>query len=60
MITLIIITSDNGGLVSERVCPTSNSPLRDGKGWMYKVGLQVPLFFKLPQPNGMKKHVMYQ
>lgn len=53
--TLIIFTSDNGGLVSEKVCPTSNMPLRDGKGWMYEGGLRVPLFFKLPKPNGNLK-----
>jgi arylsulfatase A-like enzyme len=37
--TLVIFTSDNGGLVG----PTSNHPLRAGKGHPYEGGLRVPL-----------------
>jgi arylsulfatase A-like enzyme len=41
--TLIIFTSDNGGLSTAEGSPTSNSPLRAGKGWLYEGGIRVPL-----------------
>lgn len=37
--TLIVFTSDNGGLLG----PTNNAPLRSGKGYAYEGGLRVPL-----------------
>ncbi|MFP6899937.1 MAG: sulfatase, partial [Opitutales bacterium] len=42
--TVIIFTSDNGGLVG----PTSNLPLRSGKGYAYEGGIRVPLIIKWP------------
>ncbi|NND98708.1 MAG: sulfatase [Pirellulaceae bacterium] len=36
--TLIIFTSDNGGLLG----PTDNTPLRSGKGYAYEGGIRVP------------------
>ncbi len=45
--TLIIFTSDNGGL-STKPC-TSNLPLRAGKGWAYEGGIRVPLIAHWPQ-----------
>ena len=36
--TLIIFTSDNGGLSTSEGLPTSNIPLRAGKGWNYEGG----------------------
>jgi arylsulfatase A-like enzyme len=42
--TMIIFTSDNGGLVG----PTSNAPLRSGKGYAYEGGIRVPLIIKWP------------
>lgn len=39
--TLIIFTSDNGGLKGI----TSQSPLRSGKGSYYEGGIRVPMFF---------------
>jgi len=45
--TLIIFTSDNGGL-STKPC-TSNLPLRAGKGWAYEGGIRVPLIAHWPE-----------
>jgi len=36
--TLVIFTSDNGGLSTSEGWPTSNLPLRGSKGWMYEGG----------------------
>ena len=48
--TLIIFTSDNGGLTTlERtswIAPTAVLPLRAGKGWAYEGGLRVPFIVK--------------
>jgi arylsulfatase A-like enzyme len=39
--TLILFTSDNGGLATAEGSPTSNLPLIEGKGWMYEGGTRV-------------------
>ncbi len=44
--TVIIFTSDNGGLILNNV--TSNLPLRAGKGSQYEGGVRVPLCIKWP------------
>ena len=48
--TTIIFTSDNGGLCTlpKRGYPTSNLPLRSGKGWCYEGGIRTPLIIKVP------------
>lgn len=50
--TIIVITSDHGGLSTrgnnKRIIPTSNKPLRAGKGWIYEGGIKVPLIVHLP------------
>src|SRR5690606_23865837 len=46
--TIIVFTSDNGGLSTAEGSPTSNAPLRAGKGWLYEGGIRVPLIIKYP------------
>ncbi len=43
--TIILFTSDNGGLSTSQGSPTCNAPAREGKGWVYDGGTRVPEFF---------------
>ncbi len=49
--TLVIFTSDNGGLATlegPNTPATNNSPFREGKGHLYEGGVRVPLLMKWP------------
>lgn len=46
--TLVVFTSDNGGLSTHDSSPTCNAPLSEGKGGMYDGGIRVPLVLRWP------------
>lgn len=41
--TIVVFTSDNGGLSTAEGSNTVNTPFRAGKGWIYEGGIRVPL-----------------
>ena len=47
--TIILFMSDNGGLISHTGPPTSNFPLRSGKGSSYEGGTRVPMIAYWPE-----------
>lgn len=46
--TVVMLMSDNGGLSTSEGHPTSNLPLRAGKGWMYEGGIREPMIVRAP------------
>ncbi len=46
--TMVIFTSDNGGVASGDAFSTSNLPLRGGKGYQWEGGIREPYFIKAP------------
>ncbi len=46
--TIVVFTSDNGGVASGDAYSTSNQPLRGGKGRQWEGGLRVPFYLHVP------------
>ncbi len=46
--TIVVFFSDNGGLSTSEGHPTSNLPLRAGKGWLYEGGIREPCVIRWP------------
>ena len=46
--TIVVFMSDNGGLSTSEGSPTSNLPLRGGKGWLYEGGIREPYIICAP------------
>ncbi len=46
--TVVVFMSDNGGLSTSEGLPTSNIPLRGGKGWIYDGGIREPMVVRWP------------
>ncbi len=46
--TVVVFTSDNGGVVSGDAFSTNLAPLRGGKGYQWEGGIRVPLFIGVP------------
>lgn len=46
--TIVVFTSDHGGVSAGDAFATSNLPLRGGKGYQFEGGLRVPYFIKIP------------
>ncbi len=54
--TMVVFTSDNGGLATSAGSPTCNAPLSEGKGWMAEGGIREPLIIRWPgivQPGSL-------
>lgn len=46
--TVVVFMADNGGLSTSEGHPTSNLPLRAGKGWLYEGGIREAMIIKWP------------
>lgn len=59
--TMIVFTSDNGGLATSEGSPTCNAPLAEGKGWMADGGIRVPTIAHWPGrvPAGVESELIF-
>jgi len=56
--TIILFSSDNGGLIGNPKRPvTNNSPLRTGKGDIYEGGVRIPTILYAPKHNFKSKEI---
>jgi arylsulfatase A-like enzyme len=56
--TVVFFMSDNGGLSTSEGHPTTNLPLKAGKGWLYEGGIREPMMIRWPgiaKPNSTCK-----
>ena len=54
--TVVFFMSDNGGLSTSEGHPTTNLPLKAGKGWLYEGGIREPMIIRWPgvsEPNSI-------
>lgn len=49
--TIVVFTSDNGGVASGDAFSTANLPYRGGKGYQWEGGIREPYFIKVPWLN---------
>jgi arylsulfatase A-like enzyme len=57
--TIIVFTSDNGGVASGDAFSTSNLPLRGGKGYQWEGGIREPYIIKAPSLKNTPKSIDY-
>tara|TARA_R110002049_G_scaffold301303_1_gene493289 strand:+ start:387 stop:1988 length:1602 start_codon:yes stop_codon:yes gene_type:complete len=57
--TIIIFTSDNGGVASGDAFSTSNLPFRGGKGYHWEGGIREPYLISVPNKNSNGKKSAY-
>ena len=55
--TIVIFTSDNGGVASGDAFSTTNLPLRGGKGYQWEGGIREPYFIKVPFYKNAPKEI---
>ncbi|MEO9890964.1 sulfatase [Aurantibacter sp.] len=57
--TIVVFTSDNGGVASGDSFSTANLPLRGGKGYQWEGGIREPYFIKAPTLTKTPKTIDY-
>jgi arylsulfatase A-like enzyme len=57
--TIVVFTSDNGGVASGDHYATSNLPLRGGKGYQWEGGIRAPFFIKVPWLNNEESQLEF-
>jgi len=57
--TIIVFTSDNGGVASGDAFSTTNFPLRGGKGYQWEGGIREPYLIKAPMLKNTPKSINY-